>query len=73
MCGFETWMLRIQEHQRSVAYHALHGEVRKNREMRERWGTAATLLIGNLSSIRNLRTRQAVVTGTHYMDIPSGI
>ena len=27
---------------------------------------AATLLIGGLSSIRNLRTRYAVVTGTHY-------
>ena len=29
---------------------------------------AATLLIGGRSSIRNLRTRHAVVTGTHYMD-----
>ena len=28
---------------------------------------AATLLIGDRSSIRNLRTRHAVVTGTHYM------
>jgi len=28
---------------------------------------AATLLIGGRSSIRNLRTRHAVVTGTHYM------
>jgi len=28
---------------------------------------AATLLIGGRSSIRNLRTRLAVVTGTHYM------
>jgi len=27
---------------------------------------AATLLIGGRSSIRNLRTRHAVVTGTHY-------
>ena len=27
---------------------------------------AATLLIGDRSSIRNLRTRLAVVTGTHY-------
>ena len=30
---------------------------------------AATLIIGGRSSIRNLRTRHAVVTGTHYMDI----
>ena len=29
---------------------------------------AATLLIGGRSSIRNLRTRHAVVTGTHYME-----
>jgi len=29
---------------------------------------AATLLIGDHSSIRNLRTRHAVVTGTHYVD-----
>ena len=29
---------------------------------------AATLLIGGRSSIRNLRTRHAVVTGTHYID-----
>ena len=28
---------------------------------------AATLLIGGLPSIRNMRTRHAVVTGTHYM------
>ena len=28
---------------------------------------AATLLIGGRSCIRNLRTRHAVVTGTHYM------
>jgi len=28
---------------------------------------AATLLIGGSSSLRNLRTRHAVVTGTHYM------
>jgi len=28
---------------------------------------AATLLIGGRSSIRNLRARHAVVTGTHYM------
>ena len=28
---------------------------------------AATLLIGGCSSIRNLRMRHAVVTGTHYM------
>jgi len=28
---------------------------------------AATLLIGGRSSIHNLRTRHAVVTGTHYM------
>ena len=28
---------------------------------------AATVLIGGRSSIRNLRTRHAVVTGTHYM------
>jgi len=28
---------------------------------------AATLLIGSRSSIRNLRTRHAVMTGTHYM------
>ena len=28
---------------------------------------AATLLIGGRSSTRNLRTRHAVVTGTHYM------
>jgi len=28
---------------------------------------AATLLIGGRSSIRNMRTRHAVVTGTHYM------
>jgi len=28
---------------------------------------AATLLIGGRSSIRNLRTRHSVVTGTHYM------
>jgi len=28
---------------------------------------AATLLIGGRSSIRHLRTRHAVVTGTHYM------
>jgi len=28
---------------------------------------AATLLIGGRSSIRNLRTRHAVVTGTHYI------
>ena len=39
MCGFETWMLRIQEHQRPVAYQTLHGEVRKSREIRKRWGT----------------------------------
>jgi hypothetical protein len=39
MCGFETWMLQIQEHQRPVAYQALHGEVRKKREMRKRLGT----------------------------------
>jgi len=30
---------------------------------------AATLLIGGRSSIRSLRTRHAVVTGTHYMDV----
>jgi len=30
---------------------------------------AATLPIGGRSSIRNLRTRHAVVTGTHYMEI----
>ena len=30
---------------------------------------AATLHIGGRSSIRNLRTRHAVVTGTHYTDI----
>jgi len=30
---------------------------------------AATLLIGGRSSIRNLRTRHAVVTGTHYMEL----
>jgi hypothetical protein len=30
---------------------------------------AATLLIGGRSSIRNLRTRQAVVTGTLYMEL----
>ena len=30
---------------------------------------AAALLIGGLSSIRNLRTRHAVVTGTHYMAV----
>ena len=30
---------------------------------------AATLLIGGRSSIRNLRTRHIVVTGTHYMEI----
>ena len=29
---------------------------------------ASTLLIGGRSSIRNLRTRHAVVTGTHYID-----
>ena len=29
---------------------------------------AATLYIGGHSSIRNLTTRHAVVTGTHYMD-----
>jgi len=29
---------------------------------------AATLLIGGRSSVRNLRTRHAVVTGTHCMD-----
>ena len=29
---------------------------------------AATLLIGGRSSIRNLMTRHATVTGTHYMD-----
>ena len=29
---------------------------------------AATLLIGGRSSIRNLRMRHAVVTGTHYME-----
>ena len=29
---------------------------------------AATLHVGGRSSIRNLRTRHAVVTGTHYMD-----
>ena len=29
---------------------------------------AATLLTGGRSSIRNLRTRRAVVTWTHYMD-----
>ena len=28
---------------------------------------AATLHIGGRSSIRNLRTRHAVVTGTHYI------
>ena len=28
---------------------------------------AATILIGGRSSIRNLRTRHAMVTGTHYM------
>ena len=28
---------------------------------------AAALLIGGRSSIRNLRTRHAVVTGTHYI------
>ena len=30
---------------------------------------AATLLIGGRSSIRNLRTRHAAVTRTHYMDV----
>ena len=30
---------------------------------------AATLLIGDRSSIRNLRTRHAVVTGTHYKQL----
>jgi len=30
---------------------------------------AATLLIGGRSSIRNLRTRHAMVTGTHYMGL----
>jgi len=30
---------------------------------------AATLLIGGRSSIRNLRTRHAVGTGTHYMAV----
>ena len=30
---------------------------------------AATLLIGGRSSIRNLRTRHAVVTGTHYIKL----
>jgi NADH:ubiquinone oxidoreductase subunit F (NADH-binding) len=39
MGGLETWMLRIQEHQRPVAYQALHGEVRKNRNIRKRVGT----------------------------------
>jgi len=33
---------------------------------------AATLLIGGHSSIRNLRTRHAMVTGTHYMDSTGG-
>jgi len=30
---------------------------------------AATLVIGGCFSIRNMRTRHAVVTGTHYMDL----
>ena len=30
---------------------------------------AATLLIGSRSSIRNLRTRHAMVIGTHYIEI----
>jgi len=30
----------------------------------------ATLHIAGRSSIRNLRTRHAVVTGTRYMDLP---
>jgi len=34
---------------------------------------AATLLIGGRSSIRNLRARHAVVTGTHYTWIASSI
>jgi len=29
---------------------------------------ASTLIIGSRSSIRNLRTRHAVVTGTHYIE-----
>ena len=34
---------------------------------------AATLPIGGRSSIRNLRTRHAVVTGTHYMEVETQI